>query len=255
MRLSHADSARPGELVNALNVRDQRPSQWQDRARDISFLLDSLDALEQKYPELKGKIDRAKIGAAGHGYGAYTAMLLGGVRTFPGGTSYSHPSVKAVIAMSPQGPAERLGLTAESFATLTVPTLFISGTAEEGIAESETPEWRRQPFVLSPAGDKWQIVIEGAGSASYSGRVDPNAPGAVRMTDRTPTSTTDPLRSEPSPRGPGRESGGVLRERGIFSTIRAMSLAFWDTYLRTDAEGRTALEGAAGRGGLELEKK
>ena len=57
------------------------------------------------------------------------------------------------------------------------------------------------------------------------------------------------------PRQPGRESVAGLRIRGTFANVKAISLAFFDTYLRNDAEGRTALEGVAARGGVELVKK
>jgi len=42
--------------------RDQTPTDWRNRVRDITTLIDSLDRVEESYPELKGKIDRAKIG-------------------------------------------------------------------------------------------------------------------------------------------------------------------------------------------------
>ncbi len=54
---------------------------------------------------------------------------------------------------------------------------------------------------------------------------------------------------------PGRESVAGLRVRVTFADIKAISLAFFDAYLRNEAEGRTALEGAGGRGGVELVKK
>src|SRR5262249_7524482 len=48
----------------------EREPQWRDRARDISFVIDSLPGLEERFPELKGKIDRSRIVVAGHSYGA-----------------------------------------------------------------------------------------------------------------------------------------------------------------------------------------
>ena len=62
-------------------------------------------------------------------------------------------------------------------------------------------------------------------------------------------------REQYDPRRPGRESTTGLRIRAMFADIKAISLAFFDTYLRNEAEGRTALEGAGGRGGVELVKK
>ena len=251
---AHSDSGRlqRGNVEQAW--RDQTPGNWRDRVRDIVAIIDGLDRIEESYPELKGKIDRARIGVGGHSYGAFTAMLIGGARTFPGATSYADPRVKAIVAMSPQGPSETFGLTTESWANVTVPALFMTGTLDRGMSDDETPEWRRQAFELAPAGDKWLIVLEGARHASFTGRIDSSIAGAMTDENRTLGPDRYPPGSVPQDRRV-RESVAGLRIRGTFSNIKAFSLAFWDAYLRNDAEGRTALEGAAGRGGVELVKK
>jgi predicted dienelactone hydrolase len=152
---AHADAGRlqPGDVAAA--AKDQTPADWRNRVRDVTTIIDSLDKIEETYPELKGKIDRAKIGVGGQSYGAFTALLLGGARTYPGGTSYADPRVKAIVAMSPQGPSDTFGLTSESWKEVRVPVLFMTGSMDKGLADSETPEWRRQAFELSPEGDKW----------------------------------------------------------------------------------------------------
>lgn len=260
---AHADAARTLRGVDD-QWTSQTASDWRERVRDVTFILDSLDRLEQAYPELQGKIDRTKVGVGGHSYGAFTASLVAGVRTFPGATSYADPRVKALLAMSPQGPAESRGLTRESWTDLRVPALFLTGGDDQGVNESETPEWRRQAFELSPAGDKWLVVIAGARHGSFTGRMSAMMPTEPRAeaeppiigdprNDPTRNPATDPQRTDP--RRPGRESMAGLRERGTFNNVKAISLAFWDTYLRGDAEGRTALENAGGRGGIELVKK
>jgi predicted dienelactone hydrolase len=159
--------------------------------------------------------------------------------------------VKAVLVMSPQGPSTTFGLTTESWKDVTVPTLFMTGTLDRGVSDDETPEWRRQAFELSPAGDKWLVVFEGARHLSFTGRNDtsaepPRPTGPILGDNRTNTVNAP---------GPARESMAGMRFRGTFTNVKAISLAFFDTYLKSDAAGRTALEGAAGRGGVELVKK
>src|SRR5205085_5390878 len=114
----------------------------------------SLDVLEKAYPELQGRIDHAKIGVAGHGYGAFVAMLLGGVRTFPGAVSYADPRVKAIAAMSPWGPDNAHGLTKESFVSLNVPALFMIGGRDDGTNGTLSAETRKQAWELLPADRK-----------------------------------------------------------------------------------------------------
>ena len=256
---AHSDSGKL-QQANVENAwREQTPNDWRNRTRDISAIIDGLDRIEESYPELKGKIDHAKIGVGGHSYGAFTAMLLGGARTFgvePGGVTYADPRVKALVLMSPQGPSETFGLTDASFKEIRIPVLFMTGTEDRGREESETPEWRRKAFELSPDGDKWLVVLEGARHASFTGRMDPSIQGSPAVEQPMlgdPNNTRIPRNTDP--RQPGRESVAGLRIRGAFAQIKAISLAFFDAYLRNHAEGRTTLEGAGTRGGVELVKK
>lgn len=265
---SHADGGRRRDVRRTEDLwESQTPAEWRDRARDLTLFLDQLDELERRYSELQGKIDRTRVGAGGHSYGAFTAMLLGGVRTFPGATSYADPRVKAVVALSPQGPSDVRGLTAESWRELRTPALFMTGGRDAGATETETPEWRRQAFELSPAGDKWLVVLEGARHGSFTGRLDfiepqradqrlPSVADPNRDPERDPRLPDDRPRID-TPQGgrPGREGMSGLRERGIFNQVKAISLAFLDTYLRNDAEARTALENTGTRGGVELQRK
>ena len=261
VRPAHADAGRA--TASSRSMQDawesQGPNDWRARVQDVTFLLDQLNLLEQTYPELQGKIDRDKIGVAGHVHGAFTAMLLGGARTFPGATVYGDPRVKAIVAMSPPGPGPSRGLTDESFAELRTPTLFITGTAEEGANQTETTEWRRIGYNLAPAGDKWLVVLEGANHGAYTGRN--MRPAEVReLVDETEHPTEGPF-TNPAPvttpprRAPAREDQAGMRFRGHYASVKALSLAFWDAYLRGDAEGREALEKAATRTGVTVERK
>lgn len=256
IRVSHADAGKmpkPGEDI----WLSQSEADRRNRVRDVTFVLDSLDRLETEYPELKEKIDRAKIGIAGHSYGAYVAMLVGGVKTYPGGASYADPRVKAVVAMSPQGTSESRGLTSDSWKDVKIPMLFLTGTRDRGNDEQETPEWRREGFDLSPEGDKWLIVVENARHATFVGRYEAFIEAASReLPFEPPPDRTDPLVT-PVQRGgirPGA-SAGAIRERDLLVTIKSMSLAFWDAYLNNDAKGKEALEQAMTSGGVEVKRK
>lgn len=260
---AHADAARTLRGVDD-QWTSQTPEDWRNRVRDITFIIDSLDRLEQAYPELAGKVDRTRIGVAGHSYGAFTAQLVAGVRTQPGSTSYADPRVKALLAMAPVGAAQNRGLTQESWADLRIPTMFMTGTADQGAAESETPEWRRQAFEYSPAGDKWLIVVSGARHGSFTGRTSAMQPTLSPHQPQLGDPTRDPERGRGSPaeppraqdpRRPGTESPSALRERGTYDDIKAISLMFWDRYLRATEEGRNALEYANARGGIEVVRK
>ncbi|MDQ3282388.1 MAG: hypothetical protein M3Q69_13390 [Acidobacteriota bacterium] len=260
---SHVDAGRVSGSRTAQSVMEsQTANDWRERVRDITFVIDSLDQLERDYPELQGKIDRAHIGVGGHGYGAFTAMLAGGGRTFPGATTYADPRIQAVVLMSPAGPGPSRGLSNESFAQLNKPTLFMVAEDEPGANETENADWRRQAFALAPAGDKWLVTLQGVGQGAFTGRIDAAMPSIQRSpvvpsgTDPSngPVINPTPTNTREEPRRP-RESVQGMRQRGTAATVKALSLAFWDTYLRANAEGRTALEGAGSRGGVVVEKK
>ncbi|HEX7151659.1 MAG TPA: alpha/beta fold hydrolase [Thermoanaerobaculia bacterium] len=250
---THADTGRP--LTEAADLgASQTPADWRNRVADMRVILDSLDRLEQQYPELQGKIDRERIGVGGHSYGAQTAMLLAGARA--GGEAFADPRIDAVIAMSPQGPTPALGLTTESWRDVRGPILYMTGSLDQGADESQGPEWRRQAFELSPAGDKWFVSIEGARHMSFSGRLADlttedlrTPPQPIPERDRTTGRTVqrDPRQRSTQPL--------FLRERGVFGMIRTTSLAFWDAYVRKETSGREYLDRLQGRTDVEAATK
>lgn len=276
IRVNHADA-----VANVQNAEDvwakATPADWKNRVRDVTFILDSIPALIKSFPELEGKIDETKIAVAGHSYGSHTAMLLAGAKTFPGGVSYADPRVKAIVALSPQGPSDQRGFTNESWAELKVPTLFMTGTMDQGAVESETPEWRAESFRLSPAGDKWLVTLEGAGRITFAGGAGPGLIEQIarergdrdqgvsipmapdpRDPDTIPTNRAPSARDVTNQRSVNRGSkaeGAALKQRELFAISRGVELAFFDTYLRGDAAGRAELEKIAERKGVTVEKK
>ena len=67
LQADHADTGRMG-------------ADWRDRARDMSFMIDSLGEIESKVPKLASKMDATRIGAGGHFIGAYAACALAGMK-------------------------------------------------------------------------------------------------------------------------------------------------------------------------------
>jgi predicted dienelactone hydrolase len=145
---------------------------WQERARDVSFILDALDELEKRVPELASTIDRDRIGVAGHSYGAMTTAILAGatIRTKPGGElqSLADPRVKAAIVLSGQGEGQ-MGFVAGSWDGLKVPLMVMTGSNDRG-ARGQEPRWRKAPFDGSPPGEKYWVFIDTATHMSFSGR-------------------------------------------------------------------------------------
>jgi dienelactone hydrolase len=176
------------------------------RVADLVLVLDKLEDLPNLARGLKGKIDSKTIGVAGHSFGAYTAMLIGGVTTDFGeekGKSFLDNRVKCILPISAQGTGQQ-GLTEQSWDALRLPMMTITGTEDRGVG-GQSVEWRKEPYKYSPAGDKYLIVIEGANHMSY---------------------------------------GGALRIRGggVTEIVNLSTTKYWDAYLKNSQEAKEYLQ-------------
>lgn len=211
---SHDDSRKDSGFRGTLRDTINDPAAWENRPKDISFVLDSLALIEKKAPALRGKIDRTRIGVGGHSFGAYTAEAVAGATVqMPDSLqpqSFADKRVRAFVVMSPQGSGE-MGLTDHSWDNIRVPMLLMYGTRDFG-TQRRTPTWRSQPFYYSPPGDKYDLVLEGATHFTFTG----------------------PL-----------SVGGTVTK--LFECVEIASQAFWDVYLKDNRQAKQFLGG----GGLE----
>ena len=243
-RAEEPKTPRPN-VAEAIWDREKEP-QWRDRVRDIMLVADSLDSLEQRFPELKGKMDHARIGAGGHSYGAFTTMLVAGAQTFGNPPlKLGDSRIKAAMAMSPQGVAANRGLTIESWRNVRIPILYMTGTRDFGADQTEGPDWRRTAFDNSPAGDKYFALFEGARHGSFTGMVGSIDPGPEPIQETypvNPNGTRDPRGQQVIQQQPRRNSGSFEGDRNAFRNIRSVSLIFWDSYLKDDLKARELLK-------------
>jgi predicted dienelactone hydrolase len=230
---THSDSIelrrRKGEDLSRLArdlsslVRDVRPL---DRLADVVFLLDAIGTIEGRVPGLRGKdgagrVDRERIGMAGHSAGALTAQMAAGVKVrgvTPGAVfdarSVGDARIDAAILISGQGTKNRM-FTDQSWSELSTPLLVITGSKDYAAISSETPASRREPFEKSKPGDKYLVFIEGATHSSYQGKGP-----ALRL---------------------DREQPSDAELKTITSVTSAATLAFLDTYLKDDKGARAYL--------------
>ncbi len=240
----------PAEMI----WEKEKEPQWRDRERDIVLILDSLNDLEKNYPELAGKMDHARIGVGGHSYGAFTAMLTAGAKTFGNPPlSLGDARVKAIIAMSPQGVASNRGLTADSWHDVHVPAMYMAGSRDFGANETEGPDWRRLAYEHSPAGDKYFVLIKGATHMTFTGV----ASGLGEQFDTTRQQPlVDPRTGQQLPGAYQQDNRGQqISDRGTFASIRSVSLMFWDSYLKDKKDAKEFLDPAKYSGSVELARK
>jgi len=198
-------------------VRDalKKPSLWESRPQDISYVLDALPSLENRVRGLAGKMDAEHIGVGGHSMGSYTTEAIAGALVdLPGhaGRDFADKRVKAVLCLSPQGPGQ-FGLNEHSFDQIALPYMGITGSLDS-LGPVASPAWHRIPFQRSQPGDKYHLFIEGADHMSF-------------ITPRT---------ALPS----HAKQGGA-----IFDCTNSAALAFWDAYLKGDARAKEYLDSSA----------
>jgi predicted dienelactone hydrolase len=233
----------------------EREPQWRDRVRDVTVIIDSLNDLEKNYPELAGKMDHTRIGVGGHSYGAFTAMLVGGAKTFSNpAVTGGDPRVKAILALSPQGVASNRGLTTESWRDLHVPAMFMTGTRDYGANETESPVWRRTAYENSAAGDKYFVLVRNAGHMTFTGLG--SGLGDQQYDRNRQAPITDPRTGQVLNNAPQTNNGGpMITDRGTFGTIRSISLMFWDSYLKNKTDAKALLDPAKYAGSVEFSRK
>lgn len=196
---------------------------WENRARDLAFVIDSLPQVSERVAPLAGKLDATRIGAGGHSYGAYSAGLLAGatvdVPKGEKGRSFADSRPRAFLLLSPPGEGTR-GWTKASWANVGRPVMVVTGSRDQG-AKGRDPSWRFDACRLSPPGDKFCLLLKGASHLSFIGKYA--EPGA-------------------SLSGRGKGAPSAEGEVAIFKDVKAASVAFWDAYLKGDAAARVFLE-------------
>ena len=142
------------------------------RPQDMGFAINRAEEWNRTHDRLRGKMDLRQIGALGHSFGAFTTMVVCGMRPAldwltprqePGkglGPDQSDARVKCGVALSPQGVGEPFFIR-DSFASLRVPLLGISGSQDR--QQNGLPaENRRDAFALWPQGPHKFVWVDNA---------------------------------------------------------------------------------------------
>lgn len=173
-----------------------------DRVRDVSFALDQL----LREPAFAGRVDTNRIGIAGHSFGSWTVLAAAGQKLGPLGSRLADPRLKAGLAMSSPVPRRMEG---DTYRAIRMPILHMTGTEDKSPVSDTTPAQRRIPYDRISAPGQFLVTFNGGDHMIFSGRA----------------------RSQADP-----------RDARFQELITLGSLAFWDAFLRDDAEAKTWLE-------------
>ena len=189
------------------------------RVEDVAAVLDALAVWHRAdgHP-LAGRLDLDHVGMAGHSFGAQTTQAVSG-QSFPlVGRRFTDARIKAAVVMSPGTPQGRRD-PGDAFADVAIPWLLMTGTKDTSIIGGQTVESRLAVFPALPDSLAYELVLHDAEHSAFTDRALPG--------DR-------------EPRNPNHHRA-----------ILALSTAFWDAFLRNDADARVWLDGPGPKSVLE----
>ncbi len=193
-----------------------------NRPLDVTFVVDELERLNKNDEKWKGKFDLKRLGMAGHSFGAYTTLAIGG-QQFAARTdvkSLADPRFKALLPLSSPASAKNQD---QAYAKIKLPTLHMTGTKDVSPIGDTSVEQRRIPFDNMPGPDNFLITFEGGDHMVFSGR------SGVR--------------------------GDRSKDEIFQGLIRTSSTAFWDAYLGEDTSAKAWLKDGAFKKMLGTEGK
>lgn len=192
------------------------------RPKDISFAIDRAEEWNRMHEKLRGRLDLQGVGVMGHSFGAFTTMVVCGMRPAlewltprvePGrglGPDLRDPRVKCGVVLSPQGVGEPFFIR-ESFNSLKMPLLGISGTQDKQ-QNGLSADNRREAFALWPQGAHKFLWLANAKHLDFT-----DSTGANRR------ATPSPTRDDVQP------------------LVRAATLLFLNAHLKADKESARQL--------------
>ena len=187
------------------------------RVDDVGAVLDQLARWNRTAGNpLAGRLDLDRVGMSGHSFGAVTTQAVSGQR-FPGGRSLTDRRIKAALPISPSSP--KTGTAATAFGAVPIPWLVMTGTKDTSPIGQADVASRLAVYQALPPGSKYELVLENAEHSAFTDRALPG--------DR-------------QARNPNHHRAMV-----------AISIAFWDAYLKADLAARAWLDGQGPRSVLE----
>lgn len=178
-----------------------------DRPQDVKFAIDQMLKINAGDGPLGQRIDTNRIGMAGHSFGAYTTLAAAGQTFGPQETSFADGRIRAAIAMSAPVPRNP---PVNHYRQIAIPILHMTGTEDNSPIGDTAAAERRVPFDRIPATNQFFVNFIGGDHMIFS--------------DRPPLL----VNSE--------------RNKNFRKLILLSSTAFWDAFLKDNADAKIFLK-------------
>jgi predicted dienelactone hydrolase len=146
-----------------------QPANAANRFLDVPFVVLQLAVLNEHDKQLKGHLNLAALGMAGHSYGAISTMVAAGELVGARSQSVKVPSLRAGLLMSPSPP--RAGADIErTYADVTIPLFHITGTNDESLVDARItdPQERTKPYRSLNIANQYLLVLNNADHATFA---------------------------------------------------------------------------------------
>jgi predicted dienelactone hydrolase len=213
LHLQHVGSDRDAFRSDARQIAQAvtDPKLGKPRFEDVAFAV-----AELKRGQGPSSLDSARIGVAGHSFGAITALIVAGQTVTGFGQSLAVPSIMGAFALSPSPPRSGYGDEATAFAKMLAPVFHLTGTQDDAPNGDFKAPARRIPFDRTTTVDQRLIILNGANHFTFGGDANPQL------------------------RGQSFGYPGLERHHDL---IRAAAVAFWQSIFNNDAAARAFLDG------------
>lgn len=147
---------------------------WRRRIADLRLVIDELETIEAAVPGLEGRVDRDRVAAAGHSFGATSASALLGARTLgPVGNpdeDFTDARVTAGVLLSVPGEdhddltplaVQAFPFMRPRFQELRTPTLVVAGDRDQSPLSTRGPDWFTDAYRLAPGAEHLLTVHGG----------------------------------------------------------------------------------------------
>lgn len=196
------------DLRESLRQAAAEPANMLNRVRDVRFAIDRLEWFAGERGPWAGRLDLERVGAAGHSMGAYTVLAaVGQVLVDFQGNEYSlaDPRIKSAIVMSPTAPRSKEELD-RIYSGIRVPMMHLTGTKDESPIGMTAAAERRMAFDHIRARDQFLVLFRHGDHMAF---------GDLK-----------------------RGAAGRGRQAVLHPRILAATTAFWEAYLKHDADSK-----------------
>lgn len=162
------------EAIKAYLQNPDKINMWRYRVNDVKQILDHLDMIENSVPPIKGRLDRDRIAAAGHSFGAQTTSTLLGTRVIDDHRGLTEDlsdlRIKCGILLSIGGSGgaalsefgkEHFPHLNQSYTQMNKPSLIIAGDKDISPLTVKGPEWFTDAYYQSPGATDLLLLYGG----------------------------------------------------------------------------------------------